>query len=75
MAKTDLTVTMKPTAPSGRGVSYAADILVGCHTTYQGEPALTFICSGSPMTVPAKDVESIELRVVEHGTCNHCGKS
>ena len=78
MAKTDLTVTLKPVGNNERGISYAADVLVGCHQTgggYQNEPTLTFICSGSPTTVLAKDVASIELRVVEHGACNHCGAS
>ena len=75
MAKTDLTVTLKPVGNNERGVSYAADVLVGCHMDDLNEPTLTFICSGSPTTVPAKDVASIELRLNEHGTCNHCGAS
>lgn len=62
--KADFTVVMEPN-DSGRRIRYGADALHTCFMQDEdGEgqvPAVTFLCSGEPKTVPAEDIESIEV--------------
>lgn len=59
------------TVVTENGPRYGADAIHAC--TVDGEPAVSFMCSGEQTTLPAEDVQRIEVRTPEGGgLCMTC---
>lgn len=71
--KADLTVVMERNE-NGRRVQYGADAIHTCFIPDEDggrKPGLVFMCSGGVQTVPADEVESIEVNVAS-AVCMTC---